>query len=121
MLFAFGRQQSDRSWRELCLSGSHNNDDDDDDADDKWVTVNKTLVQQPAAPMCRRSWVFFRTILVLSCDGLAFSKWNQSVRGDPPQHWSQEQTECGDAENQQVHLEGKAHLSALIALKGSLL
>lgn len=65
--------------------------------------------------------VFFGTILVLSCDGLAFSKWNQSVRGDPPQHWSQEQTECGDAENQQVHLEGKAHLSALIALKGSLL
>lgn len=120
MSFAFGRQQSDRSWRELCLSGSHNNDDDDE-ADDKWVTVNKTLVQQPAAPLCRRSWVFFRTIVVLSCDGLAFSKWNQSVRGDPPQHWSQEQTECGDAENQQVHLEGKPHLSALIALKGSLL
>lgn len=34
MLFVFGLQQSDRSWRELCLSGSHNNDDDDD-ADDK--------------------------------------------------------------------------------------
>lgn len=33
MSFVFGRQQSDRSWRELCLSGSHNNDDDDDAAD----------------------------------------------------------------------------------------
>ena len=39
-----------------------------------------------------------------SCDCFAFCAGNPSVCGDSPQHRRQQQTEGGDAEDQQVHL-----------------
>lgn len=71
---------------------------------------------QPPAPLRRRSWVLVGPFFERSRDRLALSKRNQSVRGDPPQHWGQEQAEGGDAEDQQVHLEGKAHELAVISV-----
>lgn len=41
---------------------------------------------------------------VWSCDWSAFGAGNPSVCGNLPEQWSQQQTESGDAEDQQVDL-----------------
>lgn len=122
MLGFFGQQQSDSSW---SLWKSRNNDDDDNDdegeADHEWGNVNNSLHSNPLRPCTVAPGFCSDLFFERSRDRLALSKRNQSVRGDPPQHWGQEQAEGGDAEDQQVDLEGKAHELAVISVTWSLI
>lgn len=43
----------------------------------------------------------------LTLSGFLLHSWNPSMRGDSPQQWSQQQTQSGDTEDQQVHLNDK--------------